>query len=191
LCSIGIVEKCRKFDSHTLVIPTLNKIKKKVLKAFIICNVVYFRHMSINIRNGVNEDLPAVVAMIKELANYEKAIEEVEITVEDLEKDGFGDHPYFWILIAEIDGEIAGLAFYFIRYSTWKGKLLYLEDFIVKEKYRRQGIGTLLFDELKRRVESERLAGLVWQVLDWNVSAIKFYEKQGAKISSEWLDGKL
>ena len=145
----------------------------------------------ISIRNGVKEDLPEVVDMIKELAYYENAIDEVEITIEQLERDGFGSIPYYWLLIAEVDGEIAGLAFYFIRYSTWKGKLLYLEDFVVKEKYRRQGIGTLLFDNLKRKVESEGLAGLVWQVLDWNEPAIKFYEKHGAQISSGWLDGKL
>tara|TARA_Y100000589_G_scaffold321794_1_gene353730 strand:- start:408 stop:851 length:444 start_codon:yes stop_codon:yes gene_type:complete len=147
--------------------------------------------MSIYIREGVREDLPEVVAMIKELADYERALDEVNITVDELERDGFGNHPYFWILIAEIDGEIAGLAFYFIRYSTWKGKLLYLEDFVVKEKFRRQGVGTLLFDELKHKVKDECLAGLVWQVLDWNEPAIKFYKKQGAQISSGWLDGKL
>ena len=145
----------------------------------------------ISIRKGVKEDLPEVVDMIKELADYENALDEVEITVEQLERDGFGENPYYWLLIAEVDGEIAGLAFYFIRYSTWKGKLLYLEDFVVKEKYRRQRIGTLLFDNLKRKVETEGLAGLVWQVLDWNEPAIKFYEKHGAQISSEWLDGKL
>ena len=145
----------------------------------------------VSIRKGVKEDLPEVVAMIKELADYENALDEVEISVEQLERDGFGAHPYYWLLIAEIDGDIAGLAFYFIRYSTWKGKLLYLEDFVVKEKFRRQGIGTLLFDKLKRKVEAEGLAGLVWQVLDWNEPAIKFYEKHGAQISKGWLDGKL
>ena len=145
----------------------------------------------VSIRKGVKEDLPEVVAMIKELADYENALDEVEISVEQLERDGFGAHPYYWLLIAEIDGDIAGLAFYFIRYSTWKGKLLYLEDFVVKEKFRRQGIGTLLFDSLKRKVEAEGLAGLVWQVLDWNEPAIKFYEKHGAQISKGWLDGKL
>ena len=145
----------------------------------------------VSIRKGVKEDLPEVVAMIKELADYENSLDEVEITVEQLEIDGFGAHPYYWLLIAEVNGDIAGLAFYFIRYSTWKGKLLYLEDFVVKEKFRRQGIGTLLFDKLKRKVEIEGLAGLVWQVLDWNEPAIKFYEKHGAQISKGWLDGKL
>jgi len=151
----------------------------------------YFRQMSIKIRPGKLIDLPEVVKMIKELADYEKALDQVEITVEILERDGFGDHPYFWILIAEKHGEIAGLAFYFIRYSTWKGKTLYLEDFIVKDEFRRQGIGTELFNELKKIVNREGLDGIVWQVLDWNEPAIKFYKKLGATISSEWLDGRL
>ena len=87
--------------------------------------------MSIKIRPGKVKDLPEVVKMIKELADYEKSLNQVKITEEILEKDGFGSHPYFWLLIAEKNGEIAGLAFYFIRYSTWKGKTLYLEDFIM------------------------------------------------------------
>ena len=147
--------------------------------------------MSIVIRSGVVEDLPEVVDMIRELADYEKSLDQVEVTADILERDGFGDHPYFWLTIAEKDGEIAGLAFYFIRYSTWKGKTLYLEDFVVKTKFRRQGIGTALFNDLKRKVAEENLAGLVWQVLDWNQPAIDFYRKQGASISSDWLDGKL
>ena len=147
--------------------------------------------MSIVIRPGVVEDLPEVVDMIRELADYEKSLDKVEVTADILERDGFGDHPYFWLTIAEKDGEIAGLAFYFIRYSTWKGKTLYLEDFVVKTKFRRQGIGTALFNDLKRKVAEENLAGLVWQVLDWNQPAIDFYRKHGASISSDWLDGKL
>lgn len=147
--------------------------------------------MSIVIRPGVVEDLPEVVDMIRELADYEKSLDQVEVTADILERDGFGDHPYFWLTIAEKDGEIAGLAFYFIRYSTWKGKTLYLEDFVVKTKFRRQGIGTALFNDLKRKVAEENLAGLVWQVLDWNQPAIDFYRKHGASISSDWLDGKL
>ena len=147
--------------------------------------------MSIVIRPGVLEDLPEVVDMIRELADYEKSLDQVEITADILERDGFGDHPYFWLTIAEKDGEIAGLAFYFIRYSTWKGKTLYLEDFVVKTKFRRQGIGTALFNDLKRKVAEENLAGLVWQVLDWNQPAIDFYRKHGASIRSGWLDGKL
>ena len=147
--------------------------------------------MSIKIRPGNAKDLPEVVKMIKELADYEKSLDQVQITEEILEKDGFGTHPYFWLLIAEKNGEIAGLAFYFIRYSTWKGKTLYLEDFIVKNEYRRQGIGTLVFEELQNIVREEELSGIVWQVLDWNDLAINFYKKLGATISNDWLDGSL
>ena len=147
--------------------------------------------MSIKIRPGKSKDLPEVVKMIKELADYEKSLDQVKITEEILEKDGFGSHPYFWLLIAEKNGEIAGLAFYFIRYSTWKGKTLYLEDFIVKNEYRRQGIGTLIFEELQNIVREEELSGIVWQVLAWNDLAIEFYKKLGATISNDWLDGSL
>ena len=147
--------------------------------------------MSIKIRPGKVKDLPEVVKMIKELADYEKSLDQVKITEEILEKDGFGSHPYFWLLIAEKNGEIAGLAFYFIRYSTWKGKTLYLEDFIVKNEYRRQGIGTLIFEELQNIVRDEDLSGIVWQVLAWNNLAIEFYKKLGATISNDWLDGSL
>ena len=147
--------------------------------------------MSIKIRPGNAKDLPEVVKMIKELADYEESLDQVQITEEILEKDGFGTHPYFWLLIAEKNGEIAGLAFYFIRYSTWKGKTLYLEDFIVKNEYRRQGIGTLIFEELQNIVREEELSGIVWQVLDWNDLAINFYKKLGATISNDWLDGSL
>tara|TARA_Y100000589_G_C27189263_1_gene644051 strand:- start:2160 stop:2615 length:456 start_codon:yes stop_codon:yes gene_type:complete len=147
--------------------------------------------MSIKIRPGKAKDLPEVVKMIKELADYEKSLDQVKITEETLEKDGFGSHPYFWLLIAEKNGEIAGLAFYFIRYSTWKGKTLYLEDFIVKNEYRRQGIGTLIFEELQNIVRKEELSGIVWQVLAWNDLAIEFYKKLGATISNDWLDGSL
>ena len=147
--------------------------------------------MSIKIRPGKAKDLPEVVKMIKDLADYERSLDQVKITEEVLEKDGFGSHPYFWLLIAEKNGEIAGLAFYFIRYSTWKGKTLYLEDFIVKNEYRRQGIGTLIFEELQNIVREEELSGIVWQVLAWNDLAIEFYKKLGATISNDWLDGSL
>ena len=147
--------------------------------------------MSIVIRPGVVEDLPEVVEMIRELADYEKSLYQVEISAEILERDGFGDHPYFWLTIAEKEGEIAGLAFYFIRYSTWKGKTLYLEDFIVKNEYRRQGIGTLIFEELYNIVKEKELAGIVWQVLTWNNLALEFYKTIGATISNDWLDGSL
>ncbi|MGY8988491.1 MAG: N-acetyltransferase family protein, partial [Flavobacteriales bacterium] len=99
------------------------------------------------IRKGIKKDLPSVLKLIKELADYENASDQVTITIDDLERDGFGTHPCYWFLVAEKDEEIIGLSFYWIRYSTWKGKFLFLEDFVVKQEYRKQGIGSLLFEE--------------------------------------------
>ena len=101
--------------------------------------------MSMKIRQGIKKDLPSVLKLIKELADYENAIDQVTITLEDLQQDGFGSHPWYWFLVAEKEGEIIGLSFYFVRYSTWKGKFLFLEDFVIKEEYRRQGVGSILF----------------------------------------------
>ena len=147
--------------------------------------------MKTTIRKGVKEDLPSVLELIKELANYEKSLEEVTITLDDLENDGFGDRPWFWFLVAEDNNKIIGLSFYWIRYSTWKGKLLFLEDFVIKEEYRRSGIGSKLFEETIKICKKLNLNGMTWQVLDWNSSAIDFYKRYDAEISKDWLNGKL
>ena len=147
--------------------------------------------MKTTIRKGIKKDLPAVLELIKELANYENAEDQVTITLEDLEKDGYGSHPWFWFLVAENNQEIVGLSFYWIRYSTWKGKFLFLEDFVIKQEYRRQGIGSKLFEETIKICKKLNLNGMIWQVLDWNSSAIDFYKKYGAAISNDWLNGKL
>jgi GNAT superfamily N-acetyltransferase len=147
--------------------------------------------MEANIRKGIQADLPAVLSLIKELADFEKALHEVSITLEDLEKDGFGEHPYYWFSVAEKNQEIIGLSFYFIRYSTWKGRFLFLEDFVVKQEYRGQGIGALLFEETIRIAKKLEVKGMVWQVLDWNQEAIRFYKKYNSTIETEWLNGKL
>ena len=147
--------------------------------------------MKIKVRKGVKEDLPTVLKLIKELADFENAKDQVTITLEDLEKDGFGKNPAYWFLVAEKDNEIVGLSFYWIRYSTWKGKFLFLEDFVIKEEYRKQGIGSLLFEETINICKKQNLNGMIWQVLDWNTPAIEFYKKYNADISKEWLNGKL
>ena len=95
--------------------------------------------MTAKIRRGSQKDLPAILALIKELAAYEKALHEVSITIEELQEDGFGKHPWYWFIVAEVDGEIVGMSFYFIRYSTWKGRFLFLEDFVVKNSFRGKG----------------------------------------------------
>ena len=143
------------------------------------------------IRKGEKQDLPYVLGLIKELAKYENSLEEVSITIKDLENDGFGNHPFYWFLVAEKNKKIIGLSFYFIRYSTWKGKFLFLEDFIIKEEYRRQGIGSLLFESTINICKELKCNGMFWQVLDWNEPAINFYKKYNANISGEWLNGRL
>ena len=143
------------------------------------------------IRKGLKRDLTSVLKLIVELADYENAADQVTITLDDLENDGFGSQPCFWFLVAEKDSEIIGLSFYWIRYSTWKGKFLYLEDFIIKEEYRRHGIGSRLFKETIKMCNKLNLNGMIWQVLDWNRPAIDFYKKFDAEISKEWLNGKL
>lgn len=146
---------------------------------------------AVKIRKGCKEDLDQVLGLIKELAHYEKALGEVTISLEELEKDGFGNHPYYWFIVAELDKKIVGISFYFIRYSTWKGKFLFLEDFIVTEKLRGNGIGALLFEQTIRIAKDLNVKGMFWQVLDWNQAAINFYNKYDASIDNSWLNGKL
>ena len=143
------------------------------------------------IRKGLKKDLPDVLKLIKQLAEYENAVKEVSITLNTLEKDGFGKHSYYKFLVAEKNNEIIGLSFYWIRYSTWKGKFLFLEDFIISEKHRRSGIGSKLFEATIKICEELECNGMCWQVLDWNKPAINFYKKYKAKISSDWLNGKI
>lgn len=143
------------------------------------------------IRKGTRNDLPQVLRLIKELAAYEKAPDEVTITLDDLEQDGFGERPLFGFLVAETEGTIAGMALYFFSYSTWKGKCMYLEDIVVSESFRRKGIGTKLFTAL---IEEARLFGaerLQWQVLDWNEPAQTFYRKINAHLDAAWINCKL
>ena len=147
--------------------------------------------MKITIREGIKKDLPTALELIKELADFENARDQVTITLEDLEKDGFGWNPWYWFLVAEKDNEIVGLSFYWIRYSTWKGKFLFLEDFVIKKEYKRQGIGSKLFEETINICKNQKLNGMTWQVLNWNTPAINFYKKYNAEISEEWLNGNL
>ena len=117
--------------------------------------------MEVKIRKGQKTDLPSVLTLIKELAEFEKALDEVSVTLEELEDDGFGQHPYYWFIVAEYKGEIIGLSFYFIRYSTWKGRFLFLEDFVVKEDFRGQGIGAQLFEETIRIAQRLKVKGMI------------------------------
>ena len=143
------------------------------------------------IRKGTKADLPAAFELIYELAVYEKAPREVDNTVERMEEDGFGPKPVFGYFVAEEDGEIKGIALYYYRYSTWKGKSLYLEDLVVRASARGRGLGKRLFDAIVEEAKATRCRQINWQVLDWNEPAIRFYKRLGAQLDGEWVNGKL
>jgi len=132
---------------------------------------------TITIREGEKEDLPRVLELIKELATYERAPHEVTNTVELMEQDGFGPRPIYGFFVAETEKGIVGVSIYYWRYSTWKGKRLYLEDIVVTETERGKGIGKKLFDRTLQHALDENCSGMMWQVLDWNEPAINFYKK--------------
>lgn len=142
----------------------------------------------VTIREGTKADLPRTLELIRELALYEKAPHEVTNTVEAMEQDGFGPNPIYGFYVAERGGVIVGISIYYWRYSTWKGKRLYLEDIIVTEKERGNGIGKLLFEKTMIKTLEAGCTGMMWQVLDWNEPAINFYKKYHARMDSEWLN---
>lgn len=144
--------------------------------------------MEIVIRQGEQKDLSATLDLIKELALYEKALDQVTNTIEMMEEDGFGSHPIFGFFVAQQSDKIVGLSLYYYRYSTWKGKRLYLEDIIVTGTSRGKGLGKLLLEKTIQKAKDEKCTGMTWQVLDWNEPAIKFYEKYGVKFDSEWVN---
>lgn len=139
-----------------------------------------------NIRKGNPEDMEAVLGLIKELAVFEKEPDAVLITVEDLVRDGFGLVPLFQVLVAEFENEIVGIALYYYRYSTWKGKTIHLEDLVVKEKMRGSGLGFALYSEIIKQGKEDKVRRIEWNVLDWNTPAINFYINSGAKILEDW-----
>jgi len=130
--------------------------------------------------------MPEVLALITELAVFEKEPDAVVVTVSDLERDGFSENPLFHTFIAEIDGNIIGIALYYYRYSTWKGKTIHLEDLIVKEQFRGSGAGFALYSEIIKQGQKDNVRRIEWNVLDWNQPAIDFYEKSGARILQDW-----
>jgi ribosomal protein S18 acetylase RimI-like enzyme len=149
----------------------------------------------ITIRDARKEDCPRFMELIRELATYEKAPEAVTVTLAHFEEAGFGENPV-WKAFAAVDTEhgketITGFALYYIRYSTWKGSRIYLEDLIVTESYRGQGIGHKLFQRLLTEVREKQYVGLTWQVLEWNEPAINFYKKYNAAFDTEWWNGSI
>jgi GNAT superfamily N-acetyltransferase len=139
------------------------------------------------VRKGQKEDMPAVLELIKELAVFENEPNAVVVTVEELERDGFGPNPLFNTFVAETDGEIIGMALFYYRYSTWKGKTIHLEDLIVKQEKRGTGAGGALYKEVMKFAKQEGVRRAEWAVLNWNTHAIQFYERSGATILQDWL----
>ena len=140
------------------------------------------------IRQGTKEDLQQVFDLILELAEYENGLDQVSNSVEAMKVDGFGDRPLFDFYVAESNGAIVGISLYYYRYSTWKGKRLYLEDIVVSKKHRGSGIGKELLDITFQKAKDENCTGMMWQVLDWNEPAINFYKKYGVQFDSEWVN---
>jgi GNAT superfamily N-acetyltransferase len=144
--------------------------------------------MNINIRVAEEADCKRLLELVNELAVYEKAPEEVTVTLGEFIDAGFGKTPVWKAFVAEENEFILGFAIFYTRYSTWKGRRLYLEDFIVTEEARGKGIGKLLFDKVIEEAKDNNYNGMVWQVLDWNEPAINFYNKYAADIESGWLN---
>ena len=145
----------------------------------------------INLRLATKQDCPRLLELVNELALFERAPEEVTVTLQEFEDAGFGAKPVWKAFVAEVDGAIVAMALYYVRYSTWKGCRLFLEDLIVTEEYRGQGIGKSLFDRIIVEAKELGFSGMVWQVLDWNEPALNFYKKYEAGIESGWLNASL
>lgn len=150
---------------------------------------------NIIIRRAVKEDCPRLLQLVQELADYEKAPNEVTVTLEHFIESGFGPNPVWWAFVAETPsplgdgrGEVQAFALYYIRYSTWKGQAMYLEDILVTEKMRGNGLGRLLFDALIEEARQKNFNRIIWQVLEWNEPAINFYKKYNAHFDPEWVN---
>lgn len=150
--------------------------------------------MSIQIRRAVKADCGRLMELIQELAVFEKAPDEVTVKMDHFVESGFGPNPVWWAFVAESPATdeqpavIHGFALYYIRYSTWKGQRIYLEDLLVSEAMRGQGLGKLLFERVLQEAKDGNYSGMVWQVLDWNEPAIKFYKKYNAVFDGEWMN---
>ena len=143
--------------------------------------------MAYTIRWGTPDDAPAIQSLIQELADFEKEPDAVDTTVESLREDGFGPDPVFQVFVAEDDDrEVVGIALFFMGYSTWKGRMLYLDDLVVRESVRGQGIGRALLDRLMLQAKEAKAQVVCWQVLDWNKPAVDFYESVGTTIQKGW-----
>ncbi len=147
--------------------------------------------MSVNLREARKQDCPRLLELVHELALFEKAPEEVDVSLDEFEEAGFGPKPVWKAFVVEVDDYIVGFALYYVRYSTWKGRRVYLEDLIITENMRGKGYGKLLFDRIVQETKELGFSGMVWQVLDWNQPAIDFYKKYEAGIEAGWLNASL
>jgi len=144
--------------------------------------------MKITIRRAVKDDCARLLELIQELATYERAPDEVTVTLDHFTESGFGKQPVWWAFVAEVDEVIVGFALYYIRYSTWKGQAMYLEDILITNEMRGKGIGKLLFDRLIEEAKEKKFNRIIWQVLDWNEPAINFYRKYNADFDASWVN---
>lgn len=142
----------------------------------------------IQIRRAEAPDCPRILELVQELADYEKASAEVTVSPGHFSESGFGANPVWWGFVAECQGKIVAFALYYIRFSTWKGQAMYLEDILVTEEMRGRGIGKLLFEALIAEAREKGLSRMCWQVLDWNEPAISFYKKYNASFDGEWVN---
>ena len=140
------------------------------------------------IRRAEQNDCPRLLELIQELATYERAPHEVTVTLDHFIESGFGKQPVWWAFVAEVNGRIVGFALYYIRYSTWKGQAMYLEDILITNEMRGKGIGKLLFDRLIEEAKEKKFNRIIWQVLDWNEPAINFYKKYNAEFDGSWVN---
>ena len=147
--------------------------------------------MLFNIREAQKEDCSRLLELVRQLADYERAPQEVTVTLQEFEDAGFGTKPVWKAFVAEVEGKIEGFALYYIRYSTWKGSRLFLEDLYITEHMRGKGIGKILFETIIAEAKEKGFNGMTWQVLDWNEPAINFYNKYGSAFDAEWINASL
>jgi GNAT superfamily N-acetyltransferase len=147
--------------------------------------------MAIILRKGIEQDVPQALELVRELAVFEKAAQEVEVTVDEMTSWGFGQDKQFDFFVLKKESKIVGLAIYYYKYSTWKGKCLFLEDIVVTEKERKNGYGKMLFNAVIKVAKQEKVKRMEWQVLDWNEPAIGFYKKYNSNLDEEWINCKL
>lgn len=144
--------------------------------------------VAVTVRAAEKADCEAMLELVRELAVYERAPDEVTVSMEHFIESGFGDKPVWWAYVAEAEGKVIGFALYYVRYSTWKGQRMYLEDILVTEAWRRRGVGRQLMDKLVAVAKEKGFTGITWQVLDWNEPAIDFYKAYNAKFDPEWVN---